>query len=223
MLKQVKSSRKKEEGRRKKEIIKLLLYVFGYCPINLKELFNTKNGYTPSKSNADYWNSYDIPWFRIEDIRENGRILDKAIKGVSNNAIKGSPFPANSFIISTSATIGEYALITSEFLCNQRFTCLMIKDEYKDLFNTKFLYYYCHKLAVYCKNSTKQGNFASVDMTKFNNFEFQIIPLEKQEKIVAILDKFDSLCNDLEAGLPAEIEARERQYEYYRDKLLTFK
>ena len=158
----------------------------------------------------------------MEDIRENGRILDTAIQGVSNDAIKGSSFPANSLIISTSATIGEYALITCDFLCNQRFTCLMIKDEYKDLFNMKFLYYYCHKLAVYCKNSLNKGNFASVDMVKFNNFEFPIISLEEQERIVSILDKFDSLCNDISKGLPAEIEARQKQYEYYRDKLLSF-
>ena len=47
--------------------------------------------------------------------------------------------------------------------------------------------------------------------------------LEKQKEIVDILDRFDTLCNDLSSGLPAEIEARQKQYEYYRDKLLSFK
>jgi type I restriction enzyme S subunit len=47
--------------------------------------------------------------------------------------------------------------------------------------------------------------------------------LEEQERIVAILDRFDALCNDLTSGIPAEIEARQKQYEYYRDKLLSFK
>lgn len=46
--------------------------------------------------------------------------------------------------------------------------------------------------------------------------------LQEQERIVAILDRFDSLCNDIAVGLPAEIEARQKQYEYYRDKLLSF-
>lgn len=50
-----------------------------------------------------------------------------------------------------------------------------------------------------------------------------IPPLVEQERIVSILDRFDTLCNDLTSGLPAEIEARKKQYEYYRDKLLTFK
>ena len=52
------------------------------------------------------------------------------------------------------------------------------------------------------------------------------IPVPEEEKvkaIVNILDRFDTLCNDLSAGLPAEIEARQKQYEYYRDKLLSFK
>lgn len=48
-------------------------------------------------------------------------------------------------------------------------------------------------------------------------------PLTEQQRIVDILDRFDKLTNDITAGLPAEIEARRKQYEYYRDKLLTFK
>ena len=56
-----------------------------------------------------------------------------------------------------------------------------------------------------------------------NNIEFPIPPLSEQQRIVDILDRFDALVNDLSAGLPAEIEARRKQYEYYRDTLLTFK
>ena len=47
--------------------------------------------------------------------------------------------------------------------------------------------------------------------------------IAEQHRIISILDRFDTLCNDLTSGLPAEIEARRKQYEYYRDKLLTFK
>ncbi|MFR4783711.1 MAG: restriction endonuclease subunit S [Pilosibacter sp.] len=47
--------------------------------------------------------------------------------------------------------------------------------------------------------------------------------MEEQKRIISILNRFDNLCNDLTAGLPAEIEARQKQYEYYRDKLLSFK
>lgn len=52
---------------------------------------------------------------------------------------------------------------------------------------------------------------------------FPLPPLSVQSKIVQILDRFDKLCNDLTQGLPAEIEARRKQYEYYRDRILNFK
>ena len=61
-----------------------------------------------------------------------------------------------------------------------------------------------------------------ITVAKLKTFSFPIPPLEVQAKIVSILDRFDALCNDLTQGLPAEIAARKKQYEYYRDRLLTF-
>ena len=188
----------------------------------LSDIFDTRNGYTPSTSNKEYWATNDIPWFRVEDIRANGRILNDSIQHVSYSAIKGKVFPANSIIISTSATIGEHALITCESIANQRFTYLMLKDQYKDKYNIKYLFYYCFLLADFCRENLQQGSFASVDMNKFNKFEFPIPPMKVQEKIVKVLDNFDAICSDLGIGLPAEIEKRQKQYEYYREKLLTF-
>ncbi|MCY3879291.1 MAG: restriction endonuclease subunit S [Rhodobacteraceae bacterium] len=57
----------------------------------------------------------------------------------------------------------------------------------------------------------------------YSKFRIPVPPHEVQQEIVAILDKFDALVNDLSDGLPAEIAARRKQYEHYRDKLLTFK
>ena len=55
------------------------------------------------------------------------------------------------------------------------------------------------------------------------NYPIPVPSLEEQQKIVDILDKVYALTTDITAGLPAEIEARRKQYEYYRDQLLTFK
>lgn len=60
-------------------------------------------------------------------------------------------------------------------------------------------------------------------MTGFAKVRIPVPPLEEQERIVAILDKFDALVNDLNSGLPAEIQARRQQYAYYRDRLFSFK
>ena len=60
------------------------------------------------------------------------------------------------------------------------------------------------------------------DKEAIMSFNVAVPSLEEQQRIVDILDRFDKLCNDISEGLPAEIEARQKQYEYYRDKLLTF-
>ena len=62
----------------------------------------------------------------------------------------------------------------------------------------------------------------SIRKPMLEQFEIPIPPMSVQEEIVAILDKFEALVNDLTEGLPAEIAARQEQYEYYRDKLLSF-
>lgn len=189
----------------------------------LGEVFDLKNGYTPSKSIKEYWENGSIPWFRMEDIRENGRILDSALQQISESAIKGGKlFPANSIIMATSATIGEHALITVPFLANQRFTNLSLKPEFTDKFDIYFLYYYCFNLSDWCKKNTTTSSFASVDMNGFKRFPIPIPPLETQQKIVKILDKFTELEATLEATLEAELVLRKRQYRYYRDFLLDF-
>jgi type I restriction enzyme S subunit len=67
------------------------------------------------------------------------------------------------------------------------------------------------------------GANVSLTINSLKKVKIPVPPLEEQERIVSILDKFETLTNDISKGLPAEIEARQQQYEYYRDKLLTFK
>ena len=67
------------------------------------------------------------------------------------------------------------------------------------------------------------SSMKNIPMEKIRKFVLQVPSLEEQERIVTVLLHFDVLCNDLSVGLPAEIEARQKQYEYYRNKLLSFK
>lgn len=185
----------------------------------LDELFATRNGYTPSRSDASAWDSHDIPWFRMEDIRENGGILDRALTYISSSAVKnGVLFPENSLLVATSATIGAHALITVPHLSNQRFTSLRLKDEYRKYFDYRFLYYYCFVLDAFCLEHVNVSSFPSVDMRAFRSFKFPVVPLAVQREIVRILDQFTTL----EAELEAELEARQAQYEYYRNQLLSY-
>ena len=190
----------------------------------LGEVFGIKNGYTPSKSKFEYWKNRTVPWFRMEDIRQNGRVLDNSLQHINTSAVKGDRlFPANSILVATSATIGEHALITVPHLSNQRFVSLSVKQQYIDKLIIKYIHYYFYLLDSWCIKNVTISSFASVDMSGFRKFPIPIPPLAEQERIVAILDKFDALVNDISVGLPAELNARRKQYEYYRDKLLDFK
>lgn len=185
----------------------------------MEEIFEIRNGYTPSKNNPDFWENGTIPWFRMEDIRQNGRILSDAIQHITPAAIKGKGlFPVNSIIIATTATIGEHALVIADSLANQRFTNLTVRKSLTDRLLPKFVFYYMFVIDEWCKQNVNAGNFASVDMKRFKKIEFPLPPIEVQAEIVRILDKF----TELEAELEAELDCRKRQYEYYRDKLLSF-
>lgn len=184
----------------------------------LGEIFEIKNGYTPSKANKEFWEGGTIPWFRMDDIRTNGRILSDSLQHITPKALKGGKlFPKNSIIISTTATIGEHALIIVDSLANQQFTFLSKKVNCDIAVDMKFIYYYCFILGQWCKQNTNVSGFASVDMKAFKNFQIPIPPLEVQEEIVKILDTF----TELERELERELESHIKQYEYYRNKLLS--
>ena len=187
-----------------------------YC---LKEVFETKNGYTPSTSNKEYWDNGNIPWFRMEDIRQNGRILNDSTLHITRAGVKGNRlFKANSIILATSATIGEHALILVEHLSNQRFTNFYPNEAFDKKVNMKYIYYYMFIIDEWCKSHVNQGGFASVDMDGLFKLSIPIPSLAVQQSIVEKLDAFESLI----ASLKEEIALRQKQYEYYREKLLTF-
>ena len=189
----------------------------------LGEVFITRNGYTPSKSNPEYWEGGTIPWYRMEDIRENGRILSDALQHITPKGVKGNGlFKANSIILATSATIGEHALITTEALANQRFTNFEVKEDFKDKLFPKFIFYYFYIIDDWCKKNIYVGNFPSVDVLQLKKLDFPIPPLSVQSRIVEILDKFTSLEAELEEQLQAELELHKKQYAYYREQLLNF-
>ena len=192
--------------------------------MKMSEVFEIRNGYTPSKAKKEFWEGGTIPWFRMEDIRQNGRILSDSILHITPKGVKGKGlFKANSIILATTATIGEHALIIADSLANQQFTNLSIRKSLENELSVKYVYYYFFVIDEWCKANTNVSNFASVDMSKFYNLLIPIPSLAEQNRIVAILDRFDTLTNDLTSGLPAEMEKRRQQYEFYRDKLLTFK
>ena len=191
--------------------------------LTLGEVFETRNGYTPSKANAAFWENGTIPWFRMEDIRANGGVLKDSIQHITPQAIKGKGlFTAGSIIMATTATIGEHALITVDALANQQFTNFRVRNSIADKLLAKFIYYYYFVIDKWCKQNVNVSSFPSVEIERLKKQPFPIPPLAEQQRIVSILDKFEALTTSISEGLPKEIELRRKQYEYYRNQLLSF-
>lgn len=185
----------------------------------LGEVFDTRNGYTPSKANSKFWKDGNIPWFRMEDIRDKGRFLSDSYLHITESAIKGKGlFKANSFILATTATIGEHALLIADSQANQRFTNLQIRKSLSDKLDVMFMYYYMFVVDDFCKSHTNKSGFASVDMGALKKMPIPLPPLATQHSIVSILDKFTALIENIEK----ELALRQKQYEYYREELLRF-
>lgn len=102
---------------------------------------------------------------------------------------------------------------------------LVIHIHDKNVISPRFLYHILssERFFLYDVRNSKGAKMPRGDKKAVMQFGIPVPPLEVQRQIVQILDRFDALCNDLTQGLPAEIEARCKQYEYYRNQLLTFK
>ena len=140
--------------------------------------------------------------------------FDKSRKAVPNDIVMAVTSENVEDVCSCTAWIGDEPIAISGH------TAIIHHNQ-----NAKYLSYYFHTAHFYNQKTKLAHGIKVVEVTpdKLNDIVIPLPSLEEQERLVAILDRFDTLCTDISSGLPAEIEARQKQYEYYRDTLLTFK
>lgn len=127
-------------------------------------------------------------------------------------------------IVSCSGTIGKTFIIpvnAPKGIINQALLKLTPSDE----LDVNYLqYFFENNIENVMNESSRGGGIKNVpSVGELKEIKISVPSVEKQKEIVLLLDNFSSICTDISSGLPAEIEARQKQYEYYRDKLLTFK
>lgn len=160
----------------------------------MEDLFDIRNGYTPSKYNPKFWDGGTIPWFRMEDIRQNGHILSDSIQRVTPAAVKGAGlFPAYSIIVATTATIGEHALIIADSLANQQFTVLTKRKSHDNKLDMLYFHQYMFIIDEWCKKNTNAGGLLSVNMPAFKKLSIPLPSLEEQNEIVECLEAEDRM------------------------------
>ena len=187
----------------------------------LGEIGDFTYGYTAKAQNQG-----DVRFIRITDIGNNGCLNKDDVKYItlSDESKKYLLKVGDLLVARTGATFGKTLIITSSG--KYVYASFLIKITLdSNLIGNKF-YWHFSKSKFYWKQALKLVSASS--QPQFNTGALKKIlvpvpPLAEQERIVAILDKFDALVNDISSGLPAELEMRRKQYEYYRDRLLTFK
>ena len=178
------------------------------------------SGGTPNTSISSYYDG-DIPWLRTQEVDFN-EINETAMyiteEGLNNSSAKW--IPKHSVIVAMyGATVGKVAFTSIPVTTNQACCNLEINS---NVANYKYVFYWLSKEYEYIK-SLGQGSQTNINAQIVKNLKIAIPELSEQERIVECLDKFNGICRSLTSGIPAEIAARQKQYEYYRDKLLTFK
>ena len=206
----------KQASKQAQNLIKILQYVYGYVEVRLGDIGKVSMCRRILKSETNSIGG--IPFFKIGTFgkREDAYISIEKFYEYKEKY----PYPKKGMIlISTSGTIGRTVVFDGKPAYYQDSNIVWIDNDEERVLN-KYLYYF------YQTNPWKIDIGGTIERLYNENIEKTSIPLpplEEQQRIVDILDRFDRLCNDISEGLPAEIEARQKQYEYYREKLLTFK
>ena len=183
------------------------------------------SGATPSKEKREYWVNGTIPWMSSGEVNlgqvyeVEGRITQLGYDKCSTKMV-----PEGSVVIALAGqgkTRGTVAILRTSVCTNQSLAALVPQ---KEIVSGEYLYYYLKtQYAKLREVSAGDGTRGGLNLKMLRAYKVVIPSHKAQDQIVSILDRFDSLTNDLTSGLPAEIEKRRQQYEYYRDKLLTFK
>lgn len=124
----------------------------------------------------------------------------------------------SAMIINVGASAGTIGFSNKEFWSSDGCYCFSHTEE----INQRFLYYALQSIETSIKSKVRVAGIPTLDRRVVERIHIPIPPLSIQEKIVKILDKFDTLTNSITEGLPKEIELRRKQYEYYREQLLSF-
>ena len=170
--------------------------------LRLRFVCEFRNGFTPSKANPEFWEDGSIPWYRMEDIRDSGRKLSEAKQYITEEAIKGGGlFEAGSFIIATTATIGEHAMLIVDSLANQQFTNLKIRELLSFNILSEFFFYYLFIIDDYCKATTKTSTFPAVSMELLKNCHVVFPSIEDQRSIV---DYLNQKCSEIDNIISAQ-------------------
>jgi len=165
-----------------------------------------------------------VNWIKIGDVDKESKYITKSKEKITIDGSKKSrKVKKGDFILSNSMSFGRPYILAIDGCIHDGW--LSISD-FEDVFISDFLYYLLNSDDIqneFRKKASFGGAVQNLNADIVRGIELYIPSKDEQQKIINILDRFDKLCNDITSGIPAEIELNNKRYEYYRDKLLSFK
>jgi type I restriction enzyme S subunit len=190
--------------------------------MTLGEIAGYRRGSFPQPYGESRWYGGDgaMPFVQVADVGEDMKLVENTKQTISKLAQSKSVFvPTGTVIVTLQGSIGRVAITQYDSYLDRT---LAIFESFKIQINKKYFAYQLERKFSIEKETARGSTIKTITKEELTKFLIPVPSLEKQEQIVATLDQFDALVNDISIGLPAELTARRQQYEYYRNKLLTF-
>lgn len=166
--------------------------------IQIGEYFKILNGSTPSRKVKKYWDDGNIPWFTIDDIRRQGRVITNTSQHITKDALKETSVklvPKLSTLICCTASVGEVAFNDIELTTNQQFNALIIKDEFKEEINPKYIFWISSSLKEEIKRIAGSTSFEYLSVTNLKKIKIPLPSKETQNQIVEELDGYQKIID----------------------------
>ena len=191
----------------------------------LGDICTIARGASPRPIKNFITNSPDgVNWIKIGDVAPGAKYITECAEKITEDGAKKSRrVKPGDFILSNSMSFGRPYILQIEGCIHDGWLAISDFDEYV---SSDYLYHILtssYIQSVMRQKASFGGAVQNLNADIVRAIEIPVLSKEQQERVVTILDRFSLLCTDISSGIPAEIEARRQQYEYYRDKLLTFK
>lgn len=188
-----------------------------------KDIATIQRGASPRPIHSYITSSSDgVNWIKIGDTFKDNKYIESAEERITSDGAKKSRWVhPGDFILSNSMSFGRPYIVKIEGCIHDGWLSI---SEFDKFVTPDFLYHLLssNNIQKQFEQKASSGTVQNLNAELVRSIILPIPSIEVQRSIVDCLDTFDVVCNDLKNGIPAEIEARKKQYEYYRDKLLSF-
>lgn len=188
----------------------------------LGEICDIINGSTPLRNNKDFWDHGDIPWFTIDDIREQGRVTKYTKQKITKKTFSKTSvrlLPPESVLLCCTASVGEYAITKISLTTNQQFNGLVIKD--KKLLDPSFLFYFSSTLKDQLLRLSGKTTIDFIPISRLKGIEIPFPPLSEQHRIVKILDEVLGKIEKAKENTEKNLQNSKDLFESYLQNVFT--